>query len=220
MNEAIRTLKAEVCDVLENNILNFWLNNMVDNDNGGFYGQMTGEGVLKPMADKGGILNARILWSFSAAYRVLSKKPHASEKAQQYLEAATRAKDYIIENFIDKEYGGTYWSLDYKGNPKDTKKQFYAIGFMIYGLSEYARATGDREALEYALNLFECIEEHSLDTEYNGYIEACTREWGEIADMRLSELDANFPKSQNTHLHIIQVAEHTSPHYRAIHQSL
>ena len=76
MNEAIRTLKAEVCDVLENNILNFWLNNMVDNDNGGFYGQMTGEGVLKPMADKGGILNARILWSFSAAYRVLSKKPH------------------------------------------------------------------------------------------------------------------------------------------------
>ena len=78
MNEAIRTLKAEVCDVLENNILNFWLNNMVDNDNGGFYGQMTGEGVLKPMADKGGILNARILWSFSAAYRVLSKKPHAS----------------------------------------------------------------------------------------------------------------------------------------------
>ena len=204
MNEAIRTLKAEVCDVLENNILNFWLNNMVDNDNGGFYGQMTGEGVLKPMADKGGILNARILWSFSAAYRVLSKKPHASEKAQQYLEAATRAKDYIIENFIDKEYGGTYWSLDYKGNPKDTKKQFYAIGFMIYGLSEYARATGDREALEYALNLFECIEEHSLDTEYNGYIEACTREWGEIADMRLSELDANFPKSQNTHLHIIE----------------
>ena len=204
MNEAIRTLKAEVCDVLENNILNFWLNNMVDNDNGGFYGQMTGEGVLKPMADKGGILNARILWSFSAAYRVLSKKPHTSEKAQQYLEAATRAKDYIIENFIDKEYGGTYWSLDYKGNPKDTKKQFYAIGFMIYGLSEYARATGDREALEYALNLFECIEEHSLDTEYNGYIEACTREWGEIADMRLSELDANFPKSQNTHLHIIE----------------
>jgi mannobiose 2-epimerase len=38
----------------------------------------------------------------------------------------------------------------------------------------------------------------------NGYIEACTREWGEIADMRLSDLDANYPKSQNTHLHIIE----------------
>ena len=196
MKEEVKTLKAEVRDVLENNILNFWLDKMVDEENGGFYGQMTGEGEIVKMADKGGILNARILWSFSAAYRVLHK--------QEYLEAATRAKDYIIDHFIDKEYGGTYWSLDYKGQPKDTKKQFYAIGFTIYGLSEYARATGDREALDYAMELYECIEEHSLDREYNGYIEACTREWGEIADMRLSELDANYPKSQNTHLHIIE----------------
>lgn len=196
MKEEIKTLKAEVRDVLENNILNFWLDKMVDEENGGFYGQMTGEGEIVKTADKGGILNARILWSFSAAYRVLHK--------QEYLEAATRAKDYIIDHFIDKEYGGTYWSLDYKGQPKDTKKQFYAIGFTIYGLSEYARATGDREALDYAMELYECIEEHSLDREYNGYIEACTREWGEIADMRLSELDANYPKSQNTHLHIIE----------------
>ena len=196
MKEEVKTLKAEVRDVLENNILNFWLDKMVDEENGGFYGQMTGEGEIVKTADKGGILNARILWSFSAAYRVLHK--------QEYLEAATRAKDYIIDHFIDKEYGGTFWSLDYKGQPKDTKKQFYAIGFTIYGLSEYARATGDREALDYAMELYECIEEHSLDREYNGYIEACTREWGEIADMRLSELDANYPKSQNTHLHIIE----------------
>ena len=192
----INILKSEALDVLENNILRFWLDKMQDKENGGFYGQMTGEGELVKTADKGGILNARILWSFSAAYRVL-RKP-------EYLEAATRAKEYIIEHFIDEEFGGTYWSLDYKGNPKDTKKQFYAIGFMIYGLSEYARATGDHEALEYAIQLYECIEEHSLDKQYNGYIEACTREWGEIADMRLSELDANFPKSQNTHLHIIE----------------
>ena len=192
----INILKSEVLDVLENNILRFWLDKMQDKENGGFYGQMTGEGELVKTADKGGILNARILWSFSAAYRVL-RKP-------EYLETATRAKEYIIEHFIDEEFGGTYWSLDYKGNPKDTKKQFYAIGFMIYGLSEYARATGDHEALEYAIQLYECIEEHSLDKQYNGYIEACTREWGEIADMRLSELDANFPKSQNTHLHIIE----------------
>ena len=196
MKEEVKTLKAEVRDVLEHNILNFWLDKMVDEENGGFYGQMTGEGEIVKTADKGGILNARILWSFSAAYRVLHK--------QEYLEAANRAKDYIIDHFIDKEYGGTYWSLDYKGQPKDTKKQFYAIGFTIYGLSEYARATGDREALDYAMELYECIEEHSLDREYNGYIEACTREWREIADMRLSELDANYPKSQNTHLHIIE----------------
>lgn len=192
----IQMMKREMQDVVENNILHFWLDKMVDREHGGFYGRMDGNGVLHPEAEKGAILNARILWSFSAAYRVLGNQP--------YLEAARRAYDYLIEHFIDPEYGGVYWSVDYQGHPLDTKKQFYAIGFALYGLTEYVRATGDREALEYALQLYDCIEEHALDRQYNGYIEACTRAWGEMADMRLSELDANYPKSQNTHLHIIE----------------
>ena len=196
MEKKVQILKQEMREVLEDNILRFWMDNMVDEEHGGFYGRMDGKGVMHPDADKGAILNARILWTFSAAYRVLGKS--------EYLAMATRAKEYIMEHFIDPEYGGVYWSVDYMGNPVDTKKQFYAIGFVIYGMSEYARATGDREALDYALQLFDCIEEHAFDKEYNGYIEACTREWGEIADMRLSELDANYPKSQNTHLHIIE----------------
>ena len=195
MNE-VQTMKQEMLDVLQNNILRFWLDKMQDQEHGGFYGRIDGTGILHPEAEKGAILNARILWSFSAAYRVLGN--------QEYLEAATRAKDYIIEHFIDPEYGGVYWSVDYQGNPLDTKKQFYAIGFAIYGLTEYARASDDREALDYALQLFDCIEEHAFDREHNGYIEAMTRDWKPIADMRLSELDANFPKSQNTHLHIIE----------------
>ena len=189
-------MKQEMQDVLTQNILHFWMTQMVDEENGGFYGRIDGQGVLHPEAEKGAILNARILWSFSAAYRVLGNP--------EYLTMATRAKDYIIDHFLDMDDGGVFWSLDYKGQPLDTKKQFYAIGFVIYGMSEYARATGDREALECALQLFDCIETHAYDREHNGYIEACTREWGEIADMRLSELDANYPKSQNTHLHIIE----------------
>ena len=197
MNEEhLDMMRLEMQDVLENNILPFWLEKMQDNENGGFYGRIDGSGVLHPDAEKGAILNARILWTFSAAYRVLEKK--------ELLEAATRAKDYLVDHFIDPEYGGVYWSVDYKGEPLDTKKQFYAIAFAIYGLSEYARATGNREALEYALDLYDCIEEHAFDDEQNGYIEACTREWGKIGDMRLSELDANYPKSQNTHLHIME----------------
>ena len=192
----VNTMRQEMQDVLENNILHFWQTKMVDHENGGFYGRIDGHEVLHPEAEKGAILNARILWTFSAAYRVL-KKP-------EYLEMATYAKEYFIEHFLDKEYGGVYWSVDAKGQPLNTRKQFYAIGFALYGFSEYARATGDREALDYALQLYDCIEEHALDREHNGYIEACTREWGKIADMRLSELDANFPKSQNTHLHIIE----------------
>ena len=195
MNE-VSVMKQEMQDVLEKNILRFWLDKMVDREHGGFYGRIDGHGVLHPEAEKGAILNARILWAFSAAYRVLGH--------QEYLDAATRAYEYLISHFIDEEYGGVYWSVDYLGCPLDTKKQFYAIGFAIYGLSEYVRATGDREALDYALQLYDCIEEHAFDKVYNGYVEACTREWGKIEDMRLSELDANYPKSQNTHLHIIE----------------
>ena len=189
-------MKTEMQDVLQKNILRFWLDKMVDQEHGGFYGRIDGHEHLHADAEKGAILNARILWAFSAAYRVLGDKT--------YLEAASRAKHYIIDYFIDPEYGGVYWSLDCNGKPLDTKKQFYAIGFAIYGMSEYARATGDAEALKVAIDLYRCIEEHALDHEYNGYIEAMTRDWQPIADMRLSELDANYPKSKNTHLHIIE----------------
>ena len=180
----IQIMKKEMQDVVQNNILRFWIDKMVDRENGGFYGRMDGQEVLHKDAEKGAILNARILWSFSAAYRVLGNP--------EYLKMATYAKEYFISHFIDKEYGGVYWSVDYKGNPLNTRKQFYAIGFALYGMSEYARATGDKEALDYALQLFDCIEEHALDPVYNGYIEAKTRDWQPIADMRLSELDANF----------------------------
>ena len=192
----IESLRNEMQDVVENNILRFWQDKMVDREHGGFYGRIDAQEVLHKDAEKGAILNARILWSFSAAYRVL-RKP-------EYLEMATYAKEYFIEHFIDKEYGGVYWSVDYQGKPLNTRKQFYAIGFALYGMSEFARATGDREALECALQLYYCIEEHALYHLYNGYVEAMTRDWQPIADMRLSELDANFPKSQNTHLHIIE----------------
>ena len=196
MNQLINQLRNEMRSELENNILPFWMNKMEDNEEGGFYGQITGEDELKPEASKGAILNARILWTFSSAYRLL-KKP-------EYLETATRAKRYLIDRFYDPQYGGIYWELDYKGNPLDTKKQIYAIGFAIYGLSEYARATGDEEALAYAQQLFDVIEQHSFDSEQNGYVEALTRDWQPIEDMRLSDKDENEKKTMNTHLHILE----------------
>jgi mannobiose 2-epimerase len=191
----IETLRGELIDNLRNNILNYWIEKMVD-PRGGFYGRRDGNDNLDADAPKGAVLNARILWSFSAAYRVLGDK--------EYLDMATRAKREIIDRFYDREFGGIYWSLDANGNPLDTKKQFYAIGFAIYGLSEYARATGDAEALDYAVRLFRDNEAHSRDRERGGYREAQTRDWHDIADMRLSDKDANSSKTMNTHLHIIE----------------
>ena len=180
---------------LEGDILPFWMDRMTDHA-GGFYGRIDGGGNLVPGAEKGAILNSRILWTFSSAYRVLGRKA--------YLDTAERAFREIRDRFTDKEYGGLYWSLGADGKPKDTKKQFYAIAFAIYGLSEYSRATGSREALELAKSFYRCIEEHSYDPVGEGYIEACTREWGVIEDMRLSDKDQNDSKTMNTHLHILE----------------
>lgn len=189
-------LKQEMQKELTTRILPYWMERMVDQENGGFYGRITGQEELMPRADKGAILNARILWTYSAAYRLLGR--------EEYKEMANRAKRYLIDHFYDSEFGGVYWSLNYRGEPLDTKKQIYAIGFAIYGLSEFHRATGDPEALMYAVRLFNDIESHSFDGLKNGYCGALTREWNEIADMRLSEKDANERKTMNTHLHILE----------------
>ena len=180
---------------LEGNILPFWMRRMTD-PRGGFLGRMDGDGRIIPGAEKGAILNSRILWTFASAYRVLRKK--------EYLDTATRAFNEIRIRFTDKEYGGLYWSLDSEGRPKDTKKQFYAIAFAIYGLAEYFRATGDEEALDQAKSFYHSIEDHSFDPVGGGYIEARTREWGRIGDMRLSDKDQNDAKTMNTHLHILE----------------
>ena len=156
-------LKNEVLDELTRNILPFWMTNMKDRERGGYYGRMTGGNELVKDAPKGGILNARILWTFSSAALHL--------RSAAYLAEAKRAKDYIFRHFFDDQYGGTYWMLHADGTPADTKKQIYSQAFFIYALAEYYRASGDEEALSEAKALFGLIERHSFDTAKNGYLE-------------------------------------------------
>lgn len=177
-------------------IMNFWIGKMEDHEYGGFYGERDKEGDLVADAVKGAILNARILWSFSSAARHFDRP--------EYREAANRAFCYIRDNFHDKKNGGFFWSLDSKGRPVDTKKQAYAQGFCIYGLSEYYMLTQDKEAAELALETYRLIETHFRDRKDGGYIEALAADWTPMEDVRLSEKDANEPKSMNTHLHIIE----------------
>ncbi len=177
-------------------LLIYWIDNSYDNNWGGFIGGRDHYNQLIPGAEKGAVLNARILWTFSAAYNFTNDS--------KYLDVAYRAYNYIINNFWDKEYGGLFWSLNEQGEVLSSRKQIYAQGFGIYGLSEFYKATGNQLALEYAIKLFELIEEHSYDSEFGGYVEALSQDWNQLKDMRLSSKDANLPKSMNTHLHILE----------------
>ncbi len=177
-------------------ILAFWMQHTVDEKNGGFVGQISNDNVIIEDAPKGAVLNARILWSFSAAYNLTGN--------EAYLHFARRAFDYINAYFIDREYGGVYWTVDHKGVPLDTKKQVYAIAFTIYAFSEFYKATKESTAVIAAIELYEVIIKHSYDDQYGGYIEAFTRDWQLPGDLRLSNKDANEKKSMNTHLHVLE----------------
>lgn len=195
MNSSFSELRQQVKAELTQNILPFWFTKMVD-PRGGFYGRIDGNNTLMPEADKGGILNARILWTFSSAW--------LQEKNPVYLEMANRAQNYILNHFFDAEFGGTFWTISAEGKPVDTKKQIYSQAFFIYALSEHYRASGNETSLQKATELFGLIEKHSFDQELNGYFEAYSRDWQLLDDLRLSAKDANEKKTMNTHLHILE----------------
>ena len=189
-------LKQELKEELTHNILPFWMDKMIDDINGGYYGQMTGRNQLVSNAPKGGILNARIMWTFSSAALYFNNA--------LYTQYAKRAKDYAFEHFFDSENGGAYWMLNADGSPADTKKQIYSQAFFIYALVEYYRVTNDAACLDKAIDLFRLIEKYSFDVTQNGYFEAYSKEWVLLEDLRLSEKDANEKKTMNTHLHILE----------------
>ncbi len=195
-NQILLQLKREVQDDLIKNILPYWTNRMTDNKNGGFFGRIDADEKVYTDAEKGGILNARILWTYSSAYRVL--------KDPEYLRMATRAKEYILKYFIDNDHGGTYRSLTATGEPSDTRKQIYSQAFFVYALSEYCRATGDKQALQKATEIFECIEKHALDKDLNGYYEVFSPDWTHSPDRLIGEQNASVEKTMNTHLHIME----------------
>jgi len=177
-------------------ILRYWRDFSVDHVNGGFVGRIDEDNQVYPMDPKGSVLNARILWTFSAAFR--------HTKSPDHIELATRAFDYISTFLTDHKYGGLYWSVNYQGNMLDDRKQIYAQAFGIYGMSEYYKVTKDERALELALHWYHLIEKYSRDPLQGGYIDAFARDWSYLEDKRLSAKDENASKTMNTHLHIAE----------------
>jgi mannobiose 2-epimerase len=191
----LKQLKSELTAELDS-ILEYWSKNTIDKQNGGFIGQIDFNEHPIAAAEKGSVLNARILWSFSASYQVTKNEEHKK--------IAVRAFEYLSKYFYDSEFGGLFWSINVDKTPKDTKNQIYALAFAIYGLSEYYAISKDGKALEIAINLYWKIQEYSYDPEQKGYFEALTCDWHPIDDLRLSDKDANEKKTMNTHLHIVE----------------
>ena len=184
----------EVRTCLTDNILPFWL--AMKDPRGGFYGEAGADGAIRYDAPRGVILNARIIWSFAAAYRELQNR--------KYLIAAVHACDWFLQHFCDHRYGGVYWSLTADGLKLDSKKQLYAQAFAIYGLSELYKVDKDDSVLRNAINLYKVVETFFADKENGGYTEALARDFSPLDDMSLSEHDINADKTMNSHLHLLE----------------
>jgi len=192
MRSTLQRAEAE----LRQNILPFWINHTVDRERGGFYGEITNDLVIRKDEPRGALLTSRILWTYSAAYRRYQNPA--------YLTMADWAFEDLIQRFWDETYGGLFWMVGVDGTLLRPGKQIYGQAFGIYALAEYYAATGREEPLQRAQAIFQAMEEHSYDPVHRGYYEAFARDWGAVADMRLSAVDLNEMKSMNTHLHVME----------------
>jgi mannobiose 2-epimerase len=183
----------EIKSELMKNILPFW-KGLIDNRYGGFYGCMDFDLNVNTKADKGVILHSRILWFFSKVYTLMGDMDSLSYASHAY---------YFIKTYcLDKEEGGVYWSLTYKGDVSDSKKFTYNQAFAIYALLSYYEATKDEEALLISYSIYDLIEKKCKDV--RGYLEAFDRTFHSIENDRICGNGLIVCRSAGTVLHILE----------------
>lgn len=207
MNSLLQ-LGVETKKELLYHIIPFWMS-LRDERYGGYYGWLSYDLKLDKQAEKGCILNSRITWFFANAYTLYKNGGITGEECQaagyspqRLLEEAKHGYAFLTEHCIDRENGGIYWSLNYDGTPLDTTKHTYNQAFCIYALSSYYEASGDKEALALALELFDMIEKRCTDEV--GYLEAFTRDFRPESNEKLSENGVLADKTMNTLLHVFE----------------
>lgn len=189
----LAALEKETRSELVNHIIPFW-EGMKDGERGGFYGLLDYDLNLDKNAVKGCILNSRILWFFSNAYKMLEEKDLANYARHAYI--------FLKEKCLDRENGGLYWSVKADGSVADSTKHTYNQAFAIYALSSYYEISHDRSALETAFDLYKLIEEKCRDE--IGYLEAFTRDFKPESNEKLSENGVMAEKTMNTLLHVLE----------------
>lgn len=185
-------LSSEIREHLENTIIPFW-KALKDNRYGGFYGFMDEGLQLDRKADKGCILNSRILWFFSSAARVLGRED---------LRACADHAYCFLSRFEDPENGSLCWSVTFDGRPADTTRHTYCQAFGLYGLAAYYRLTGRPEVLEKAMRLFRLMESRFRDSA--GYLEALKADFSPELNDKLSENGVLAARTMNTLLHVTE----------------
>jgi mannobiose 2-epimerase len=181
-------------DELHNNILAYWLNHSIDTSHDGFYGAVDLKGAPVPTAKKSCVLNARILWTFSAAASAYDNP--------SYARMADRAYHVLQKYFADPEHGGYFMELNPDNSVAVDIKHTYAQAFVVYSQCKYYEFRSSPAVLKDIQDCFSLLESKAKETTGSGYCEAFTRDWRVYEENRMA--DNNEPKSMNTHLHLLE----------------
>jgi len=196
--QALIEIRRQVSSDLRDDVLPFWTRDTVDSD-GGFNTVVDRYG--KPIStDKYIVMQARMIWTLSAAQRYGVKSTH-------YLELARNAVHFITDKMWDREYGGFYMIVARDGTPIGTDKYLYSQEFVMYALAEYAMVAPSAEEKQFALTwagrIFDLIQEKCADPEYGGYREDFDREWRPLPES-LGVGGVPSGKTLNVHMHLME----------------
>ena len=130
---------------LLDSVVPFWLKYSED-ESGAINNCLTEDGRLLSR-DRYIWSQGRALWTFSALYNRVEKNP-------EFLRRAEGLFNYLITIGTDSE-GRWNYLYDGDGNLKECAISIYVDGFVLAGMTEYYRATGDKRALDVALAAYE-----------------------------------------------------------------
>ena len=130
---------------LRDDVMPFWTAHCIDRERGGVNNCVRDDGTVES-TDKVMWSQGRALWTFSALYNDFDRDP-------KWLELADLVARFVMDHGRDAE-GAWAFRLHRDGSVAEPPKSVYVDAFMIYGLTEYARATGDEKALSVAMETF------------------------------------------------------------------
>ena len=197
--ERVRALMPRIEQNLRENVIPFWFPRCVDTVNGGYRVHYGPKGEELPGGVKMIVTQSRQLWLASALLRTRYAIPGLRE-------AADHGYRFLRDVMWDKASGGFFWQVDSTGrHVMRPQKHLYGQAFAIYALSEYALATGDRDALAFALKAFRLIDAKAHDPVHGGYHEYFAADWSAPPAGDTSPLGAPpGVKLMNTHLHLLE----------------
>ncbi len=196
--QEIKGVQAKLKQLLDN-IDAFWLDRIVDTQNGGYHLNHDKSGADRGPEVKGIVSQARCLWYFSH----LLNHGYGDDRHRA---AADHGFAFIRDHMHDQAHGGFYEQIGANGKTVAVdRKHLYGQAFVLYALSEYWKATAKSEAKALANELFLTFEEKAYDRTYGGYRESFNRDWSIPDDDEtiLMSVPSSY-KLMNTHLHIME----------------